>query len=68
MTIAKPASSELPPPLPSLWYICCPKSGNTNPSNDRNTAAAAIALAAYEKASTRYNWIGRLVEPHLRKN
>ena len=42
---------------PSRWL---PNKGNANPSSERKTDAAARALAAYVKVSTRYSWIGRL--------
>ena len=49
----------MPPPSPSALNICFPKRGNANPNKDRKTEAAALALAAYLNASTRYNWIGK---------
>jgi hypothetical protein len=54
MTIARPASSELPPPYPSLAYISWPKRGKMNPRRDWNIAAPETALAVKAKASTRY--------------
>lgn len=67
MTIASPASSELPPPYPSLAYICSPNSGKAKPRRDRNTDAADKALAAYVNASMRYSWIGKLECPLVSK-
>ena len=63
--IARPASSELPPPYPSAAYICWPKSGKAKPSIERKTDAAARADAAYVKVSTRYSCIGRLFGLHI---
>lgn len=53
ITIANPASRELPPPYPMRTYMSCPKRGNANPRRDWKTATAEMADAVYWKASTR---------------
>ena len=59
-TMANPARSELPGPMPRVSNIWLPNKGKAKPSIDRKTDAAARALAAYVKVSTRYSWMGRL--------